>query len=251
MDDTLSACEEALGYRFENRSLLKVALIHASDKGTTHLTDKDIEALPPEHVATDNERLEFLGDAVLGFVTCEHLYGNYPDYAEGQLTHVKSIVVSRRTLGRVAQRMDMQQFIIVGKGMDKSKKLPNSVLANLFEALVAAIYLDGGMDAARRFIIERLVNEVEIVESNAHVKNYKSLLQQYAQRELNLTPVYRTVSELGPDHAKEFVITAVVGTREFPPGRGFSKKAAQQHAAELALETLLEEQGDEVDFIDS
>lgn len=253
-DDLLSACEETLGYRFKNRAFLKVALVHSSDRATNHLTDEDIETIARHSLSADNERLEFLGDAVLGFVTSDHLYRNCPEDPEGKLTHIKSIVVSRRTLAQVAQKMELERFVIVGKGMNRERALPRSILSNLFEALVAAVYLDGGIRSARRFVMKNLMAEVNAVQQREHVKNYKSLLQQYVQRTVGATPTYRVIEEHGPDHSKEFVVSAIVGDTEFPAGRGDSKKTAQQHAAELALEELMRqetEEEEELDLIDS
>jgi ribonuclease-3 len=215
--------QDRIGYAFQDPSLLERALTHPSST-----VEED----------SDNERLEFLGDAVLNLCIARTLYERNPKWSEGRLTQVKSVVVSTQTLARVAEGLCLRKLGRLGKGLPADEPLPPSVNANLFEAVCGAVYLDGGIDAARTFILRLLDGEIRATTENGHEPNYKSSLQQFAQRALSLTPHYRVVSATGPDHGKVFQIVAVIGMRTFPPGVGRSKKEAEQAAAKEALEVL-------------
>ena len=219
-EERLPGCEERLGYQFQSEDLLRSALTHASG------------AL---HRLASNERLEFLGDSLLGAVVCELLYRNYPDFLEGELTRIKSAVVSRQTCARISAKLGLADFVIVGKGVTNTPTIPTSILADLFESLIAAIYLDGGYQVTKEFIERQLAEEVKATIANGDGDNYKSLLQQYSQRHHGCTPDYELVKERGPDHAKEFLIQAVVEQRQFEPAWGQNKKEAEQLAARNAL----------------
>lgn len=219
----LALCEERIGYRFEDRSLLYQALTHSSIKTFTK---------------PSNERLEFLGDSVLGLVMTEFLFNFFREQDEGTLTQIKSVVVSTDVLAKASERLGMGELFNVGKGVSRKRRLPRSLLANVFEAVVAAIYKDGGLEAARRFVLRNIYHEVLAVADDRHQRNYKSLLQQWVQKELNLTPTYRVISEKGPDHHKQFQVVAVVGKQRYAVGAGRSKKEAEQLAARQTLETL-------------
>ena len=158
----LERCQRRIGYEFADKALLQAALTHASGA---------------EHRLASNERLEFLGDAILGAVVCELLYRRYPDYLEGDLTKIKSVVVSRQTCAKISEALGMQDFLILGKGMTTHPDVPPSLLADVFESLVAAIYLDGGSQAARDFIEKYIGPEVELAAGGELGGNYKSLLQ--------------------------------------------------------------------------
>jgi len=218
--DKVVACEQQLGYTFQDKSLLSLALTHASGA---------------DHRLASNERLEFLGDAILGAVICQRLYQKYPESLEGDLTTIKSAVVSRQTCAKVSQDLGLEQFLVIGKGMTNSGFVPSSLLAGLFESLVAAIYLDGGEDSARSFIERYMDPEIELVASGESGGNYKSSLQQLAQKDFGSTPVYQLLDEKGPDHAKCFKVAAVVNDETFAPAWGRNKKEAEQHAACNAL----------------
>jgi ribonuclease-3 len=224
--ELLSRCEEQIGYQFQDRTLLKAALTHASGA---------------EHRLASNERLEFFGDAILGAVVCEALYRRFPDYLEGELTRVKSMVVSRRTCARISERIGLTDFLILGKGMTNHAELPTSLISDVFESLVAAIYLDGGNDEARDFIHRNLDDEIEAAAETEHGGNYKSLLQQLAQRDFGSTPIYQLLDEKGPDHSKCFQVAAQVGGNRFCPAWGSNKKEAEQRAACNALSELRDE----------
>ncbi|MCG8450553.1 MAG: ribonuclease III, partial [Pirellulales bacterium] len=185
----LNSCQEKLGYRFQKIQLLVDALKHAS--GVSHRL-------------ASNERMEFLGDAILGFVVCEKLYSLYPDCLEGELTRIKSVVVSRDTCARVSDKLGLDRFLLLGKGMAADPVIPRSVVAAALESLIAAIYLDGGLEPAREFILEHIETEIEQTASGEFGGNYKSQLQQFAQREHGVTPIYQLLDGQGPAHSKCF-----------------------------------------------
>jgi ribonuclease-3 len=222
-------CEERLGYRFRDPQLLLQALTHSSIK-------------TPDNPS--NERLEFLGDSVLGLVMTEFLYNFFQERDEGELTQIKSVVVSTTALADESERLHLHRYYNVGKGVtSRRRQLSRSLLANVFEAVVAAIYRDSSLEQARRFVLRNLYHKVLGVVGNRHGQNYKSLLQQFAQKELNITPTYRVVSERGPDHNKWFEVVAVLGDEPYCSGRGRSKKDAEQLAAQESLGMLLRQRG--------
>jgi ribonuclease III len=219
----LSACEIRLGYSFRDKTILRSALTHASG------------AL---HRLASNERLEFLGDAILGAVVCELLFQIYPDYLEGDLTRLKSIVVSRQTCAKISEALGLEEFLILGKGMSTHASVPPSLLADVLESLIAAIYLDGGNEPARDFITRWVDPEIESAGSGETGGNYKSILQQVAQKDHGQTPTYLLMDEKGPDHSKCFKISAQVGAQRFQGAWGRNKKEAEQRAARNALSTI-------------
>lgn len=188
-----------------------------------------------DHRLESNERLEFLGDAILGAVVCELLYENYPELLEGDLTKIKSVVVSRQTCASISEAIGLEEFLILGKGMTTDPNVPRSVLADVFESMIASIYLDGGHEAARKFIVQYVDTEIEQVAAGESGDNYKSMLQQLTQRDLALTPTYTLLDEKGPDHSKCFKMAARVGEKQYPSAWGQSKKEAEQRAAHNAL----------------
>ncbi len=222
-ESLLRGCEERVGYVFSDKNLLRAALTHASGA---------------EHRLLSNERLEFLGDAILGAVVCELLFHQYPQYLEGDLTRIKSIVVSRITCAKISESLGMQEFLILGKGMTTHPSVPPSLLADVFESLIAAIYLDGGTASAREFLERHMLPEIELAADGEMGTNYKSMLQQLAQREHGSTPIYLLLDEKGPDHSKCFKIAAQVGGNRHQAAWGRNKKEAEQRAARNALSEL-------------
>lgn len=216
----LELCERRICYVFRDKILLQAALTHASGA---------------DHRLASNERLEFLGDSILGAVVCELLYNQYPEYLEGDLTKIKSVVVSRQSCAKISEALGLHECLFVGKGMAANREVPPSLLADVFEALVAAMYLDGGPDVSRHFIELHVGPEIELAVTGEAGGNYKSLLQQFAQREFGNTPVYLLLDEKGPDHAKCFKITALVGGQKYQAAWGRNKKEAEQRAACNAL----------------
>jgi len=224
--DQMAACQERLEYRFKDQELLRAALTHASGA---------------EHRLASNERLEFLGDAILGAIVCELLYRQYPDYLEGDLTKIKSVVVSRQTCAKISEALGLEEFLILGKGMTTHPSVPPSLLADVFESLLAAIYLDGGIDATREFVLRHIGPEIESTVEGDLGGNCKSLLQQLAQRRHGTTPIYQLLDEKGPDHSKCFKVCAQVGRTRYEGAWGRNKKEAEQRAARNALSQLNDE----------
>lgn len=220
----LSRCEAAIGYRFQDQSLLLAALTHASGAN---------------HRLASNERLEFLGDAILGAVVCEVLYCRFADYLEGDLTRIKSMVVSRVACAKVSEALGLRECLILGKGMKQNPEVPPSLLADVFEALVAAMHLDSGGSVAREFILRHIGPEIDLAEAGQIEGNYKSQLQQLAQQMFGCTPVYALLREQGPDHAKRFQVAVELGGQQFESAWGRNKKEAEQKAAGLALAELV------------
>lgn len=222
-EETLRQIEQITGYEFSNRDLLHKAFTHSS---------------AVDNRLFSNERLEFLGDSILGMVICQDLFERFPDYLEGDLTQIKSMLVSRRACAKIIKQLSLQKFLRVGKGMNGSRALAGSLAAGVMESLIAAIYIDGGFEAARSFILRMFDSLIEQANAEQVRGNFKSMLQQYAQQHLNLTPIYELLDEKGPDHDKCFEVEAVVGVRRFPSAWGTNKKDAEQKAAFNALVEL-------------
>ncbi|ODS34628.1 MAG: ribonuclease III [Candidatus Scalindua rubra] len=221
--EKLKECQKKLGYSFKNIKLLENALTHTSFKTPYN---------------PSNERLEFLGDAILGMVISEYLFKKFSDYSEGKLTKIKSVVVSRATLAKIGTEMNLKRYISVGKGLLSSNSFPKSLIANVLEAIIAAIYIDGGLKAAYDFTLRRLRNEIDIVCNNKHEKNYKSILQHFCQRQHGNIPKYKIIKQSGPDHDKTFEVVTLINNLEYCTGMGNNKKEAEQIAARKTLESL-------------
>ncbi len=218
--DILHQVEQILGHTFTDKDLIAKAFTHSS------AVDNRLES---------NERLEFLGDAVLSLVICQSLFEEFPEYPEGELTKMKSTLVSRGTCARVARRLGLPAYLSVGKGMVSSKALPGSLAAGLLEAVIAAIYIDCGFEAASDFILRSFTSLIQQVNAEEARGNYKSLLQQHAQEQFNVAPMYVLLDEKGPDHNKCFESEVVIDQRHFPSAWGANKKEAEQKAAYNAL----------------
>jgi ribonuclease III len=223
----ISEIEAKIGYKFEDKSLLLLSLIHRSFVNE----NRDIAG---EH----NERLEFLGDAVLGILVSEYLYKYLPSTPEGELSYLRSRLVEASSCGKYVQILDIQNYILLGKGERMNDgRGRESILADLFEAVMGAIYLDGGIEAARRFLFQNLSQQInEIMKKPLH--NWKALLQDYSQKTYHQTPIYEVIEESGPDHSKTFVISVLINKEQVGQGTGSSKKEAQQQAAQNALHRL-------------
>jgi len=232
------AARHVLGYLFRDADLLREALTHASSA---------------DHRLKSNERLEFLGDAILGYVVCEELYRTYPGLLEGDLTKIKSAVVSRRVCAKVTRSIRLEELLNLGKGMSSRPGLPPSVAAAVFESIIAAIYLDGGMDPARDFIVRHLRPYIEAAANSEHQQNFKSVLQQLAQRCLEHPVTYVLLDAKGPDHAKAFEVCVEINGRRFAPAWANNKKQAEQAAALAALRGLglaVDRDGGEAHLVD-
>jgi len=219
----LKNCQAKLGYEFRDLNLLFEAVTHSSSSSTR---------------LASYERMEFLGDSILGFIVCEYLYQAQPDWLEGQLTKIKSIVVSRQTCGRLGEKLGLEEFLVVGKGIGNRGPVPLSLLANAFESIVAAIYLDGGMKPTRQFLMRLIPEQVESAVNGDIEPNFKSELQQLAQRDFGVPPTYQLIGDRGPDHEKWFLVAATLEKRLFTPAWGRNKKEAEQKAAANALAEL-------------
>jgi ribonuclease-3 len=221
--ETRDEAERILGHHFNDPNLLEVALTHAS---------------VAEHRVRSNERMEFLGDAILGAVVCEYLFRHYPQFLEGELTKIKSAVVSRKVCADISDHLGLTRLLTLGKGMNGREQLPSSLAAAVFESVVAAIYLDGGFEPVKRFILEQMEPVIKDSGDSAHQENFKSVLQQHAQKNLESLPNYRLVAEKGPDHSKCFEVCVEIGGRRYPGAWGRSKKEAEQEAALNALKEM-------------
>ncbi len=219
----LHEAQIAIRYQFTNTALLELAFTHAS---------------VAESRLASNERMEFLGDAVLGLVVCHRIYEKFPRLLEGEMTKIKSLAVSRQVCADIARELGLQRFLNLGKGMQGSGEVPSSLPAAAFEAVVAAIYLDSGFESARAFLLPLIDPLIESAARSGHQENYKSVLQQHAQQLGDGAPVYRVLDEKGPDHAKCFKICVEIGVRRFSASWAQSKKRAEQLAALNALRDL-------------
>lgn len=222
-EQVLTQAEEILRWRFEDRALLARALTHASIAETRQ---------------SSNERLEFLGDAVLGMLVCEYVFRMFPDLLEGDMTKIKSAVVSRRTCAIVADRLGLSTLLRLGKGMQIREGLPSSVSAAVLESVIGAVYIEGGLDAARTFLMRELEPIIARAAESGHQQNFKSVLQQVAQQHLQASPTYVVLDEKGPDHSKSFEVCVDVAGRRFGSAWGGSKKQAEQQAALIALRAM-------------
>lgn len=227
----LSRVEGLLDYTFTDKKLLLLAFIHRSYFNE----HRDISS-------THNERLEFLGDAVLGLFISAHLYGALPEAPEGHLSHLRAHLVGAERCAEYTRLLQIDQFLLLGKGeavnMGRARE---RLLANLFEAVVGAIFLDGGADAATRFFFRHFSGKVEGALQRP-LRNWKADFQNYSQKMFQITPQYIVVEETGPAHSKHFVISAQIGGKEWGLGKGGSKKEAELMAAEDALRKLEEEE---------
>ena len=221
----MNELEEKLGYHFRDRGLLEHAMTHSSYANEHRTTG-----------LTSNERLEFLGDSVLGVVVADYLFQKHPDMPEGELTRTRAALVCEGSLHEVAQSLGLGRYLRLGKGEDAGggRKRP-SILADATEAMLAAVYLDGGMEAVRP-IIRALILDKE--EEKAADRDYKTALQELVQRTPGAAVSYRLVRESGPDHCRSFEMEASVDGRVIGTGAGRTKKEAEQMAAKAALERL-------------
>ena len=224
----VDAFQRVLDFEFTDPELLKQALTHRS--ASSNESGNSIES---------NERLEFLGDSVLGLVVNEYLFKEYPDEREGNLTQMKSLLVSRPILSVKARDMEIGEYLYMSPGEEESGgRDRSSILADAFEAIIGAIYLDQGMEGARAFIVRRLMSSSREILKDRNNINYKSMLQELIQSERKTHPQYRVTSEEGPDHEKVFTVDVTVGKTVLGRGKGKNKKQAQQEAARIALRSI-------------
>lgn len=215
--------EESIGYTFKDKELLKKALTH-----TSYAYENNIP---------NNEKLEFLGDSILEFITSKYIYQNYMWLTEGEMTKVRATVVCEKSLYKIAKLHNFSNFIYIGKSEQKSEgNQKPAILADAVEAVIAAIYLDGGIEKVEKFIIDNLKDEIKIATEHVGDKDYKSVLQEKLQENGEVKIEYKLLKEMGPDHDKTFEVEVRCNGKALAQGIGKSKKAAQMEAARKALE---------------
>lgn len=216
------------GYTFKNKEFLNRALTHSSYANESK-----------QHSVRSNERLEFLGDSVLGFLCAEYIYHEYGSLPEGELTRLRAAIVCESSLHEFGKTFELGDMLLMGKGEKNTggNKRPSSI-ADGVEAVLAAHYLDGGIDAARGFIIDFIKRKCEEITSSDKVVDYKTALQEIVQKNPQETLQYRLKSEMGPDHDKVFVVEVLINSNVIAQGEGKSKKSAEQNAAEKAMELM-------------
>lgn len=223
----LNKLQSIMRVKFRDKSLLNRALTHRSY----------VNEYAPG--ASDNERLEYLGDSVLALIVNEYLFKQYGEYPEGNLAKIKSAVVSEATLASAAKRLNLGSFILVGKGEDMSggRERP-SIIANSLEAIIGALYLDSGLKECRKFIVSLVKTDIERIDNLSYLRDPKTTLQEYVQKKYKERPVYEVVEERGPDHQKEFIIRLIINGKDITIGEGSSKRKAEMNAARNAIKQI-------------
>jgi len=217
--------EKKLGIEFKNKNLLKQAFCHRS-----YLNEN------PKISLNNNERLEFLGDAILELIVTEYLYKNYKEQ-EGKLTNWRASLVNSNTLSKLAQELDFNDYILLSKGETKDTgKARQSILANAYEAFLGALYLDQGFDVVKDFIEKYLIKKLPYIIENGLAQDAKSFFQEMSQKKVKITPEYKILEEHGPDHSKDFMVGVFLGNELIANGSGSSKQEAEEQAAKNALE---------------
>jgi ribonuclease III len=225
--EALERLEATIGVSFKQRDLLRQSMVHRSYLNET-----------PGFKLGSNERLEFLGDAVLDFIVADDLYKRYPDHPEGELTSLRAALVRLETLGRIAARLNLGDYLLMSRGEQQSGgRDRETLLGRAFEALIGAMYLDMGLEQTRSVVLRHLTPELSHIIAEQHLKDPKSRLQERAQADFGITPSYRTVLATGPEHAKEFTVEVNLGDLVIGRGAGRSKQHAAQEAAKLALDS--------------
>ncbi len=217
--------EQSIGYTFKNKALLKKALTH-----TSYAYDNHVES---------NEKLEFLGDSILEFLSSKYIYLNYPNLKEGEMTKVRAEVVCEDSLYLVAQRHHFSDFLYLGKseGVTNGKAKP-AILADSVEAVIAAVYFDSNLEEVEKFIIANLKDAIEQSSKNVGMKDHKTVLQEKLQEHGNVNISYEVTNTIGPDHDKTFIVKVSVNGKFLAEGEGKTKKQAEMHAAKKALENM-------------
>ena len=221
----LELLEKSIGYHFKNKELLKNALTH-----TSYANENNIKS---------NEKLEFLGDSILEFISSKYIYNNYPNLKEGEMTKVRADVVCERSLYKVALKHNFSDFLFIGKSqiINKGNERP-SILADSIEAVIAAIYFDSGLEAAEKFIVENLKDYIETASKHVGMKDHKTVLQEKLQVHGDVKIKYDIIKESGPDHDKTFTARVSLNGKVLAEGNGRTKKEAEMEAAKKALENM-------------
>lgn len=222
------SCQRTLGADFNNNALLEQAFVHSS-----YLNEN------PDFTLPSNERLEFLGDAILDFVVAERLYTEFPKLPEGELTEIRASLVCRETLAEIASSLKLGDWLLLGQGEETSGgRVKQSNLANTMEAVIGAMYLDQGLTKTRELVLRQLKPFLNKVKRGEISPNYKALLQELTQSKEHLTPTYHLVAATGPDHNKQFIVEVLVESNALGRGMGKNKKTAEMQAARSAWEKL-------------
>ena len=224
-EHNLEILQKNIDYQFKNIELLKNALTHTS--------------YAYEHNTKSNEKLEFLGDSILEFISSDYIYKNYPKLKEGEMTKVRATVVCESSLYKIAKKHNFGDFLYTGKSekVSKGNQKP-AILADSVEAIIAGIYLDGGLESAKKFIIENLKDEIEIATKHVGIKDYKTVLKEKLQENGNIKIEYKIIKETGPDHDKTFEAEVLVEGKKIATGIGKNKKHAEMEAARKALKQI-------------
>lgn len=223
--DDLNILSQKLGIDFKNPQNIRQAFIHRSYLNET------------KNATSSNERLEFLGDSILSFLVSEYLFGRYPDFTEGELTNLRSSIVKTTTLANAAKELGLGQLLFLSRGEEESGGRNNpSLLADTFEAFLGALYLDSGLVPANKLLQDLLFPRLTKILAEKTYKDAKSIFQELVQEETKISPLYKVLSEKGPDHAKEFTVGAFVGNKLWGEGIGKSKQEGEMNAAQSALE---------------
>jgi ribonuclease-3 len=229
----LEKLQKILHVKFKNKTLLLRALTHRS---FVNESGKNIR---------DNERLEYLGDSVLGLVVNEYLFKHFEDYREGKLAKIKSAIVSEASLSKISRRLQLGNFVFMGRGEERSGGRERmSILANTLEAIIGAFYLDSGLKSCRKFVLSQIKDDIESINSLTYLRDPKTTLQEYVQKKYKERPVYQVIEERGPDHRKEFTVKLIINGLEISTGEGPSKRIAETNAAKASLKKIEEGESD-------
>ena len=228
-DVDMEALAKTLGCAISNQDLYRQALRHRSL----------LRGKPDAHLYS-NERLEYLGDAVVGFLVAEHLYATFPERDEGFLTRLRAKLVNGRALAERAREIDLASFMLVSDSLNNEQRDSNSILADAFEAIIGALYLDQGMEITRAFVERTVLSHMDLDQLAKVRDNFKSMLLETVQARSQMQPEYSVISESGPSHDKRFVVAVLINSEEFGRGEGRSKKDAEQKAANQALKRLVQ-----------
>ena len=216
--------EKSIGYEFKNKKYLKTALTHTS--------------YAYENKVQSNERLEYLGDSILEFISSKYLFENFHNLSEGEMTKVRAFAVCEDSLYKIAMKHNFSDFLYLGKSEKMSHSIKKALIADSVEAVIAAIYLDGGIEPAEKFILENITEQIEYASKNVGVKDYKTVLQEELQKNGEVCIKYNLLKEEGPDHEKTFTVNVECDGKQLAIGIGKSKKKAEMEAAEKALKML-------------
>lgn len=228
--ENISVLEASIGYTFKDKSLLMEAITHKSFANEN-----------PVSVSSFNERLEFLGDAVLGLIVSDHLFCSYPDYSEAELSKIKAYAVQENTLAEIAMKLGIGSHLLLGKGEEATGgRGKPSLLANAFEAILAAVYLDGGLKTVKSLALEFLKDKIKKLISDGMLFDFKTHFQEITQSRYGVLPKYIVHKEEGPDHIKTFEVEVLIKEKKYGMGRGKTKKEAAQRAAEEGLKKIKE-----------